>query len=102
MTQEPIELPFFIVGAEETPILFSNLVVVQHEAQEFMLTFCQYTPPLTLGAPDRQREQLKNMPYVPVKAVARIGMTPQRLAQLIEVLNTNYASWLKKQGGQQE
>jgi len=99
VTQEQIDLPFFVVGAEDTPILFSNLIVAQHEEREFILTFCQYTPPLALGPPERQRDQIKSMPYLPVKAIARIGLTPQRLEQLIGVLQANYETWKRKQQG---
>ncbi len=87
---ETVELPLFFVGAEDTPILFSNLMVVQHQHNEFLVTFGQFSPPLVLGTPEEQMEQAKSMPYVPVRVVARIGMTPQRMAELIAVLQENY------------
>jgi len=100
---QPVTLPLFIVGAEDVPILFSNLMVSQHEQNEFILTFCQYAPPLTLGSTEEQLEQVRNMPYVPVKAVARIGLTPDRLVQLMGVLETNLKVWeLKQQQNHEE
>lgn len=96
MTEERIELPLIIIGADDVPIMFSNVMLVQHEQQEFMITFCQYSPPLTLGPPEAQLEQMKNMPYVPVKVVARLGMTPQRMQELISILQENYRKWEAK------
>jgi hypothetical protein len=97
MAEERVQLPLFVTGADEVPILFSNLMIVQHEQKEFLLTFCQYSPPLTLGPPEAQLEQVKSMPYVPVKVVARIGLTPERLTELIEILQGNYRTWQAKQ-----
>ena len=102
MPEENIEIPLFMVGAEDIPIIFSNLAIVQHEDREFILTFAQYTPPFAFGPPDKAQEQIQRMPYLPVKAVARIGMTPERLEQLIGILSGNYNKWKDKQEGQQQ
>lgn len=72
-------------------------MVVQHEQKEFIITFCQYSPPLALGPPQAQLEQVKAMPYVPVKIVARVALTPERMAELIKSLQDNYAKWRAKQ-----
>ena len=90
---ESLSVPLFIVGAEDVPIMFSNVLLSQHLQNEFILTFGQYAPPPTLGSPEEQLEQVRNMPYVPVKVVARIGLTPDRLLELIQVLDTNYKAW---------
>jgi hypothetical protein len=95
---EQINLPLFVTGADEEPIVFSNIMIVQHEQKEFILTFCQYSPPLTLGPPEAQVEQMKSMPYVPVKVVSRVALTPQRLQELIAILQDNYSKWQEKQG----
>lgn len=97
MTEERVEVPLFVIGAEDVPIMFSNLMVVQHEQREFIINFGQYAPPLTLGPPERRLEQVKAMPYAPVKIVARIGLTPERMAELIDALQRNYNKWKEKQ-----
>ena len=102
MTEQPIEIPLYIVGADEVPIVFSNLMMVQHEQREFILTFCQFSPPLVLGSPEAQAQQVKSMPYVPVKVVSRVGLTPERMNELIEALKENYAKWQAKQQGGEE
>jgi hypothetical protein len=90
---EAVSVPLFIEGAEDVPILFANLMLAQHQQNEFILTFCQYAPPPILGSAEDQIEQVRNMPYVPVKVVARIGLTPDRLAELMQVLDANYKAW---------
>ncbi len=91
-------LPLFIVGAEDTPIVFSNFQVIQHLEQEFILNFCQFSPPMAIGSPEEVSEQVNRMPYLPVKVVARLGMTPRRMESLIETLQTNYNRWKASQG----
>jgi hypothetical protein len=91
--EEGIRLPLIFVGAEDVPIIFSNLQVVQHQQSEFILTFGQFAPPLLLGSPEEVQERLREAPYVPVKTVARIGMTPDRVLELVEILQTNYNKW---------
>ena len=98
---ESVELPLFFVGAEDTPILFANLMVVQQQHKEFILTFGQFTPPLVLGTTAEQVEQAKSMPYVPVKVVARIGMTPERMSELIGILQDNYNRFVGKRGDEE-
>lgn len=95
--EESVEVPLLIVGAEDTPIYFANLFVVQHEQKEFIITFGQYSPPLLLGSPEERQEAAKRMPYVPIKVVARVGLTPERMVELIEVLQTNLRKYQAKQ-----
>jgi hypothetical protein len=99
MPDEKVELPFFFIGSEDVPIVLSNLQVIQHVQQEFIITFGQYSPPVVLGTPEEQFEQMKSKPYLPVKTVARVAMSPQRLADLIKALQGNYENWKSAQGG---
>lgn len=99
MPEEPRRIPFLVTGAEEVPIIFSNFMLVQHENNEFILTFGQYSPPLTVGTPADQIEQMKKVSHIPVKTVSRIGMTPDRMVAVIEALQANYEKWKAKQEG---
>jgi hypothetical protein len=95
--RQGIEIPLVIIGAEDVPIYFTNLFVVQHEEKEFIITFGQYSPPLLLGSPEEKQEAAKRMPYVPIKVIARVGLTPERMEELIEVLQTNLRKYQAKQ-----
>jgi len=95
--EEFIEVPLVIIGTEDTPIYLANQFVVQHEQKEFIITFGQYSPPLLLGSPEEKREAAKRIPYVPIKVVARVGLTPERMEELIKVLQTNFRNYQAKQ-----
>ena len=95
--QDAISLPVVYIGAEDEPILFANQFVIQHEKNEFVLTVGQLQPPILLGSPEERKEQAKKLTYVPIKVVARFGLTRQRLAELIEVLQTNLRNYDEKQ-----
>ena len=99
MNQEEhaVSLPVVYIGAEDEPILFANQFVIQHEKNEFVLTVGQLQPPILLGSPEERKEQAKKLTYVPIKVVARFGLTRQRVAELIEVLQSNLRRYDEKQ-----
>lgn len=98
MAEEEIKLPFFFIGTEDVPILLSNMQAIQHVQQEFIITFAQFAPPLVLGTPEEQKEQVKAKPYLAVKTVARLAMSPERVLNLIAALQQNYNKWKDTQG----
>ena len=99
--EEPIiQLPIVYVGLEDVPILFGNHFIIQHEQNEFILTAGQLTPPILLGTPEERLEQAKKLSYVPVRVVARLGFTRQRLEELIEALQENLRAYDERQKGQ--
>lgn len=92
-----IHIPVQVIGADDVPILFANQFIIQHLDKEFILTFGQFGPPLLLGTEDQKAEAAKHISYVPIKVVARIGMTPERLVELIKVLQENLRRYEAKQ-----
>jgi len=102
MSDDQIELPFFFLGSEDVPIVLSNLQVVQHVQQEFIITFGQFSPPVVLGTPEEQRAEIKSKPYLPVKTVSRVAMSPERVADLIDALQRNLDKWKASQEGAQQ
>jgi len=100
MSEEPtVRLPILYIGAEDVPVLLGNNFVIQHVGNEFILTVGQMTPPITLGDPDQQVEQLKKLSYVSVRVVARIGFTRQRMVELIQILQENLKTYDQRQKG---
>ena len=95
--QDTITLPVTYLGLEDVPILFANQFVIQHEKNEFVLTVGQLQPPILLGSPEERKEQAKKLTYVPIRVVARFGLTRQRLAELIEALQSNLRKYDEKQ-----
>jgi len=95
--QDAITLPVVYVGAEDEPILLANQFAIQHQKNEFILTVGQLQPPILLGSPEERKEQAKKLTYVPIRVVARFGLTRQRLAELIEALQINLRKYDEKQ-----
>jgi len=93
------EIPIVISGAEDVSIHFANQFVIQHQQNEFILTVGQMSPPILLGSEEERREQAKQISFVPVKVIARIAMTRERLVELISVLQQNLAVFDQKQPG---
>ena len=91
--------PVTWVGAEDVPILFVNQVLGQVGQQsEVILTFGQLSPPAILGEDPGERErQLKSMSRIPIKPIARLGLTRAGLEQLVAVLHQTIENYDKAQ-----
>jgi hypothetical protein len=48
-------------------------------------------PPLTIGPPEEQLEQLKSVRYVPVTALGRYALNRRRMGELLTALQTTVA-----------
>jgi hypothetical protein len=91
---QSIQIPLAWIGVEEVPIFFANQAVVQFQQNEFILTFGQMSPPAILGSTEEERaEQAEEIPYVPVKPLARLGLTEARMRELIALLEVNLRNY---------
>jgi hypothetical protein len=91
--REGIEVPLTWIGVEDIPILTANQMVIQFTGRdEFILGFGQVAPPILLGTDEERREQLRQVSYAAVKPVARLGLTRQRIEELVRVLTENLAN----------
>lgn len=80
------------VEVENSPIHFTNQMLVQHIDNEFVLTFGYMTPPAFLSPPSE--EDLEAIDYsIPIKPIVRVGMTPDRMLELIKALQENYRNY---------
>ncbi len=85
------EVPISWVGFDELPILFANQLLVQSAGpRELVITFGQLTPPPIVGTIEEQREQLEEIPFVPVRPLVRLSVTHDRLREFIQVLQAQY------------
>jgi len=78
---------------EDMPILWANNFVIQHTANEFVLTFFQTVPPILIRP---TRQDLEAIESVPARAVARIALTPHGVRQMLEAITENYEAFQKK------
>jgi hypothetical protein len=87
--KESLQVPVVWTDVDETPILFANQFVSQFQPGEFVLTFGQVSPPVLLGSEEERREQALRLRWIPIKAIARVGLTRARMEELIGVLRDN-------------
>jgi hypothetical protein len=74
------------IDFDEVPIVFANHFLVQHQPDEFVVSLGQVTGPPLVGTPEQIREQARGVSHVPIHAIARVGLTRQRLVELIGIL----------------
>jgi hypothetical protein len=102
--EEARAVPVVWAGVEDVPILYANTFVCQWDIAThggFILTIGQLTPPAIMGTPDEVRQQAEQVSFVPVRAVARVGITRAKLDELIAILTINrdgYDEHVRKMG----
>jgi hypothetical protein len=93
-----VQIPASWVGAEDLPVQFANAFVGLVGPDEIFLTIGSYTPPATTGTPEEREAQIRAITYIPIKPIARIGLTAARLDELIRTLEEtrkNYENLMK-------
>lgn len=101
--EETLQVPIAWIGLDEQPVTVSNQMLIQHIAEdEFVLAFGHATPPLLAGSREEQRELLREVSYVPVRTLARFGLTRRRVEELIGVLQVNLARYDARYGNAEE
>jgi hypothetical protein len=83
---EALGLPLTWVDFDETPIMFGNRFLVQHQPDEFVVSIGQVTSPPFTGTADEIRRQARDLTQVEIATVARIGLTRHRLVELIAMM----------------
>lgn len=90
MADGPIQLQATWMEDPNVPIHFSNAFNVAPTGNEFILTFACAIPPVILeGMPP---EQLRSLQF-PIKPLVRIGMTPDRVVELIQLLQRQLSAY---------
>lgn len=84
---DKVQVQMVWIGAEDAPILMINTFQGQVEKDECIITLGQMTPPALAGTPEERLEQVRRLPFVPIKTVARLGLTRQRLEEFVTVLS---------------
>lgn len=85
-----IRIPVVWDAPEQVPILFVNAFVCQFDRDgSFIITIGQSTPPALTGTPEEVEEQARQISFVPVKPVARLGLTRSRLEEFVAALQAN-------------
>jgi hypothetical protein len=87
MAEPEIQVPIVWVGVEEVPTQTSNQFLGQFTGpDEFILTFGHLVPPALLGTPEERLEQARQLSYIPIRVISRVGLTRSRVEELVGVL----------------
>jgi hypothetical protein len=88
---------------DELVTRYANNLLVQHTEHEFILSFFELQPPLTVGSPEEQAAQLQAVGAVRAECVARVVISASRMASFVETLRSSSekfpASSGEKDGG---
>ena len=82
-------IPAAWVGVDEVGTEFSNMFVVQFTpAGEFTLSFGEMVQPMLTGRSETQQlEELRRIPFIPIRTVARISLNEVRVQELADILS---------------
>lgn len=79
--------PLVWIGTDDLPLHFVNQFLGVVQPNEVFLLLGSLVPPAITGDTAEERKaQAEAVPFVPVKPIVRLGMTPARLKELIGVL----------------
>lgn len=82
--------------------VYSTHVVVQHTDHEFYVSFFDAPPPIVMGSPEELQSKLESIEEISISCVARVVISPERMPELIAILENNYAHFLERAGAQKE
>lgn len=88
---ETISLNIVYEIPEGLQLTFADNIAVQHTPTEFTLTFSQIQQPLVTRA-----EELDSIESIVAEVVARIVLTPAKMAELIKALQENWAMYQRR------
>lgn len=88
--QQLLSIPIRFIGEDETLVIYANSFSLQNppSGQEFVLTSAQLIPPVLLGAPNEQREQMLARGYVSARVVSRMLLNRSSLRELGQLIQT--------------
>jgi len=98
-----VQVPVVWVGAEEMPVHFANAFLGVVQPNEIFLTIGSIVPPPIVGeTPEEREQQARSLPFIQATPIARLGLTPARLDELVRTLQETQANYAKLAAGQQE
>ena len=81
------EVPLIWVGLDELPVQTATHFVVQISGpEELIFTIGHVAPPMLTGTPEQQIQQAESVAFVQGRPIARVGLTTNRIRELIKLL----------------
>lgn len=78
---------------DDAPIAYANQFLLSTISdEEYVLQVGQASPPPITGTPEQQKEQLSRISFVPIRALAKVSLTRQRVQELADLLQRALAA----------
>lgn len=101
ISDEGVTLPIRWNVPKDIPTLHATNLLVQHSADEFVVMFFEVRPPILLDPVEAQK-YLENSGELEAECLARIVITPERMVDFIEAMQTNYDRYMAKKDNTRE
>ena len=88
---DKIQLDIAYHFPEDSRLIFSDNIAIQHSATEFTITFAQVRQPIV-----QDIEELKVIQSVRADVVARVVLTPTKMLEFIRAMKDNWAIFENK------
>jgi len=96
--RDAISVPLVWVGTDDLPVQFLNQFVGLVQPNEIFLMLGSLVPPPIMGDTAEERKaQARSVPFVPIKPIVRLALTPERLKELISVLQQTMENYETQQ-----
>lgn len=83
----PVQLRVTWDAAEQLPLAYANQLAATSDGIDVMFTFGQVAPPVIQATtPEAFHDALAALPPLPVQPVARLVMSRQKAAELLQLL----------------
>ena len=92
-----IQVPIEWHISESIDSKYATNLVIQHSEHEFIIDFFEMRRPLILGNPDQVREQWQKIESVRAECVAQIIVSPDRMQEFIDVMQTDLNKYMGKE-----
>jgi hypothetical protein len=90
-------IPIVLTYPPDLQTHFVTYTLVQHEREDFIVSFFELWPPPILGETEEEkRQEFEKLTEVEAKCVARIVLSPGRMKTFIEDLSDNYNKWQQR------
>ena len=84
---EGMQVAVLWVDADDEAAVLANQILVQASPPDGMiLTFGQVVRPVLTGTPEEVREQVRRLPYVPIRSLGRYVVSHERFEEFVVVM----------------
>lgn len=96
---DEISLPLAWTDLDDLDIPLANHFASLFHEDMFVVAAGNVFPPVFIGSDESRREQAQELPFLPIRAVARFALTEAKLEDFINVLQSNLQKYRELKAG---